>query len=286
MLQSGLIGIVDDGGAYAVLAVCLILLYRTTGVVNFAVAATGTAGSFIVASLYGQGMNLALSIVIGVICGGLISIVCGLLYVRYFFDASLTHRAAVAIALLISIAAITIRVFSDQPRLIPTIVPGTAFKVAGVVVSVVNLSGLFFALVLTGLVTGILNRTHRGLQLRAISQGPVASELLGVPVKPLSLAAWAGTGAVGTIAILLIAPGVSSEIQSLSLLVVPALAVTLVGALRLYWVAFVAAMTLAGLQGLMSYSQTWVNYEQIVPFGVILGVLIWNQRKEVWDEER
>ena len=286
MLQSAIVGLADNGAAYSLLAVCLILVYRTTGVPNFAIAAVGTMGTFITASLNGQGVNLALAAVIGVVCGALISLLCGLIFVRFFFDAPPAHRAAVAIALLIAIAAIVIHVFTDQPRMIPSIVPGSAFALDGVVVSGTNLAGLLLALGCTAVTTGMLTRSRRGLQLRAISQGPVAAELLGLPVKPLVLAAWGASGAVATLAILVIVPGISSEVQSLSLLVVPALAAVLLAAFRWYWIAFAAGLVLGAAQGLMSYSQTLVNYIQVIPFAVILGVLTWNQRKEVWDDAR
>jgi branched-chain amino acid transport system permease protein len=286
MLQSAIVGLADNGAAYSLLAVCLILVYRTTGVPNFAIAAVGTMGTFITASLNGQGVNLALAAVIGVLCGALISLLCGLIFVRFFFDAPPAHRAAVAIALLIAIAAIVIHVFTDQPRMIPSVVPGSAFAIDGVVVSGTNLAGLLLALGCTVVTTGMLTRSRRGLQLRAISQGPVAAELLGLPVKPLVLAAWGASGAVATLAILVIVPGISSEVQSLSLLVVPALAATLLAAFRWYWIAFAAGLVLGAAQGLMSYSQTLVNYIQVIPFAVILGVLTWNQRKEVWDDAR
>jgi branched-chain amino acid transport system permease protein len=286
MLQSAIVGLADNGAAYSLLAVCLILIYRTTGVPNFAIAAVGTMGTFITASLNGQGVNLALAAVIGVVCGALISLICGLIFVRFFFDAPPSHRAAVAIALLIAIAAIVIHVFTDQPRMMPTVIPGSAFTIDGVVMSGTNLAGLLLALGVTAVTTGMLTRSRRGLQLRAISQGPVAAELLGLPVKPLVLAAWSASGAVATLAILIIVPGISSEVQSLSLLVVPALAATLLAAFRWYWTAFAAGLVLGAAQGLMSYSQTLVNYIQVIPFVVILAVLTWNQRKEVWDDAR
>jgi branched-chain amino acid transport system permease protein len=286
MLQSALVEIADNGSGYAVMAVCIILLYRTTGVLNFGIAATGTAGIFVLSSLYSQGLNLVLATLVGLIAGGVISLACGLIYVRYFFEATPAYRGAVAIAFLISIIAITLRVFGDQARLIPTVLGGSGFTLDGVIMSRLNIASMLFAILFTVVITTMLNRSRRGLQLRAISQGPVASELLGLPVRPLSLAIWGGSGVIATLAMAMIVPGVTSEISSLSLLVVPALAAALFAAFRRYWLAFIAALIVAALQGLMSYSARLINYTEIVPFGIILVVLMWNQRREVWDEAR
>jgi branched-chain amino acid transport system permease protein len=284
--QSALIGLVQSGGAYALLAVCVILMYRTTGVLNFALAAVGVAGTYAFSSFYTSGMNLAEAAVFGILIGAAASLVCGLIYIRWFFDATPTYRAGVAIALLVGTAAVTIRIFSDQPREIPALIPGSGFAVDGVVMTPTTIFGIALAIVFTLFVTQMLRRTRRGLQLRAISQGPVASELLGLPVRPLTLAIWGGSGAMGTIAVMIISPGLSDEVESISLVIVPALAATLVATFRRYWLALISALVLGGLQGLLLYYQTLIRYEEVIPFVVVLGVLMWDQRKELWDEAR
>jgi branched-chain amino acid transport system permease protein len=284
--QSALIGLVQSGGAYALLAVCVILMYRTTGVLNFALAAVGVAGTYAFSSFYTSGMNLAEAAIFGVLIGAAASVACGLIYIRWFFDATPTYRAGVAIALLVGVAAVTIRLFSDQPREIPALIPGSGFSVDGVVMTPTTIAGIALALVFTLFVTQMLHRTRRGLQLRAISQGPVASELLGLPVRPLTLAIWGGSGAIGTIAVMIISPGLSDEVQSISLVIVPALAATLVATFRRYWLALISALVLGGLQGLLLYFQNLIRYEEVIPFVVVLGVLMWDQRKELWDEAR
>ena len=286
MWQSALIGLVQSGGAYALLAVCVILMYRTTGVLNFALAAIGVAGTYAFSSFYTGGMNLAEAAIFGILIGAAASVVCGLIYIRWFFDATPTYRAGVAIALLVGTAAVTIRIFSDQPREIPALIPGSGFAVDGVVMTPTTIFGIALAIVFTLFVTQMLRRTRRGLQLRAISQGPVASELLGLPVRPLTLAIWGGSGAIGTIAVMIISPGLSDEVESISLVIVPALAATLVATFRRYWLALISALVLGGLQGLLLYYQTLIRYEEVIPFVVVLGVLMWDQRKELWDEAR
>lgn len=286
MWQSALIGLVQSGGAYALLAVCVILMYRTTGVLNFALAAVGVAGTYAFSSFYTSGMNLAEAAIFGVLIGAAASVACGLIYIRWFFDATPTYRAGVAIALLVGVAAVSIRIFSDQPREIPSLIPGSGLAVDGVVMTPTAIFGIALAIVFTLFVTQMLHRTRRGLQLRAISQGPVASELLGLPVRPLTLAIWGGSGVIGTIAVMIISPGLSDEVQSISLIIVPALAATLVATFRRYWLALISALVLGGLQGLLLYFQSLIRYEEVIPFVVVLGVLMWDQRKELWDEAR
>lgn len=286
MVASALLNLAQDGGSYALLAVCLIVVYRTTGVPNFALAAIGTTGTYLYSYLAMSGTNRALAAVVAMLLGAAASIVCGFIYTRWFFDASPAYRTAVAIGLFVATVAITILIFSDVPREIPILITGTAFTIGGAVVTNTDLFALVLAVAVTLFVTMMLQRSRRGLQLRAISQGPVAAELLGIPVKPLGLFVWGVSGALASIAVILIAPGQTAEIESISLTIVPALAITLVAGFRRYWIALVAAVVLAALQGLLLSSQDLIRYEQVIPFLVILAVLVWNQRREVWDEAR
>lgn len=286
MLQSGIAGLADSGGAYGILAVCLILLHRTTGVLNFAVAAVGTCGTFIMSVLYGHGWSYVPAAVVGVLLGAVLSVAFGLALARWFFNSSSAHRAAVAIALLIGTVSVAQRVFGHQPRLIPPMVGGTGLTIDQVVITWSGVIALVFAVALALAVHEGLRRTPVGLRLRAIAQRPVTSELLGLPVRQLSVAVWAATGALATIALLLIAPGQSSDIPTLSLYVVPAMAAALVASFRRYRLAVVAALVLGGLQGMLSYSQSLTKVQDVIPFAVVVLLLLWFERREVWDEAR
>jgi branched-chain amino acid transport system permease protein len=286
LLTSAIAGIADGGGAYALLAVALILMYRTTGVLNFAIAAVGTFGTMLTSVVYGNGWALLPATLLGMAAGAAVSVAYGLIYVRFFFDAPQRHRTTVAIALLLGTISFAYRVYGENPRYLPNIVKGNVGQIAGVVVSGSGVLATVLAIVVAAVLWLVLYRTRVGRQLRGISQGPVTCELLGVPVRALSVAVWAVGGAVGTIAMLLVAPGQDTQIESLALLVVPALAAALVATFRHYWVAVVAGIALGAAQGMLEYSNSLRVFSTAIPFLVILVLLLWLERKEVWDEAR
>jgi branched-chain amino acid transport system permease protein len=286
VLTSAVAGIADGGGAYALLAVALILMYRTTGVLNFAIAGVGTFGTFMTSVVYGNGWALLPATLLGVATGAAVSVVYGLVYVRWFFDAPQRYRTAVAIALLLGTISFAYRVYGENPRYLPSIVKGTVGSIAGVQVSGSGVLAAALAIVVALGLTLLLNRSRLGRQLRGISQGPVTCELLGFPVRALSVGVWALGGAIGTIAMLLVAPGQDTQIESLALLVVPGLAAALVATFRHYWRAVVAGILLGAAQGMLEYSNSLRVFSTAIPFVVILVLLLWLERKEVWDEAR
>jgi len=286
MLSSAVAGLANGGGAYAVLAVALILLFRTTGVLNFAIAGVGTFGTFLTAVVYDHGWPVLPAALVGMLVGALLSVAFGLVFVRWFFDASERHRATVAIAMLLGTIALTSRVFGENPRFLPPIVSGDAGTVAGVVVSGSGVLAIVVAIVVAGALTFGLARSRIGRQLRGISQGPVSCELLGLPVRRLAVGVWAVGGALGALAMLLVSPGRSTQVTTLSLLVVPALAAALLAQFRHYWRAVVAGLAIGAVQGVLAYYNSVRSFQTAIPFVAMLALLLWFERKEVWDEAR
>ena len=140
MLQSAFVGLFQSGGAYAVLAVCVILMYRTTGVLNFALAAVGRLEPTVLLPLYkrdepGRGGGMRHPRRRGHLCPLRAHVHPLVLRCHAYLP------GGIAIALLVGTAAVTIRVFSDQPREIPAVIPGSGFSVAGVVLTPTSIAG-------------------------------------------------------------------------------------------------------------------------------------------------
>jgi branched-chain amino acid transport system permease protein len=286
LLTSAVAGL-TAAGAYALLGVCAVFTFRLVAVVNFTGAAIGTAGTFSMIGFISLGVPLWPAVVLGILVGTLAGALIGLVMTQWFSEATATTKAAVTAALLVGIVALGLRLTGGQsPQEFPTLFPGSAFRLAGVEVTVASVLTVVLALVFTLLADAFLNRTRTGLHLRALSERPMAAELLGVRVRILALLVWAVTGAFTTFALMIIAPQRSPDFMSLSLLVVPALAAALVGAFRSFPLALAGGLTIGIVEGMSSAIDGISQYRGILPFFVILAVLLWSQRGARWDEAR
>ncbi|OCJ07323.1 branched-chain amino acid ABC transporter permease [Rhizobium sp. AC27/96] len=275
------------GGAYAILGVCAIFTYRLVAVVNFTGAAIGAMGTFIMVALHEAGMPLLPAVLLGIAAGAFAGVLIGLVMTTWFANANASTKAAVTAALLVGIIALGLRLTGGQhPHNFPELISGSAFRLAGVEVTWAAVTTLVLAIVFTVLTEQFLARTRIGLQLRALSQRPMAAELIGIRVRLLALGVWVVTGAVTSFALMIIAPLRSPDFASLSLLVVPALAAALIGAFASFRAALLGGVTIGILEGAVSAVDFISQYRSTVPFIVILAVLLWSQRGARWDEAR
>ncbi len=286
LLTSAVAGL-TAGGAYALLGVCAIFTYRLVAVVNFTGAAIGASGAFVLVVLTEAGFPLWPSVVAGLVVGTVVGMIVGFIMATWFAEANASTKAAVTVALLVGMIAIGLRLIGGQhPRPFPELFPGSAFRLAGVEVTIASVLTIGLAVAFTLLADRFLHKTRTGLHLRALSERPMAAELIGVRVKFLSIVVWAVTGTFTTFALMIIAPQRSPNFLALSLLVVPALAAALIGLFRSFWLALVGGILIGVMEGMTSTFEGLSQYRSAVPFLVILAVLLWSQREARWDEAR
>lgn len=285
MLDSLIAGLVS-GASYAILAVCVVVLYRMVGVLNFGLAALGALGAYATYALVGAGVALWVAAGVGLTVAAVVSGAVGWVLARWFQNPTATVRSVVTVVLLIVLLSLGYRLFGDAPRAMPSLVPVGSFAIAGVRVSTATIAALAATFLIAGALTLVLRHTQIGLRLQAMSERPIAVQLLGLNTRTLALVVWASTGALATFALLLIAPTRNPTFDSMALLIVPALAAGLLGAFSNVWVAVWGGLAIGALEGASARVEVLADYRGAVPFVIILVSLIWLRRREVWDAAR
>lgn len=273
------------GGAYAIFGVSIVVLKRMAGVVNFSQAVVGAFGAYLTAVL-AEDWGFVPAAIIGALAAVAISVAVGLLFARLFGEADEAIRTAAMIATTVGLFALGFRFFGDTPRSVPVILPGTSWKIGGVVVTAGTVVVVLAALVTVLVTNWVLNGTRLGSQVRAISERPIVAELLGVPVYSRTAMVWGFTGLVSAVGMIIVASNLPGSFSSLGFLIFPAMAAALIGAFNSVTLAFAGGIAVGVIEALSSYKPEWAEYRGAVPFVIALLVLLYTQRGEVWDASR
>jgi branched-chain amino acid transport system permease protein len=197
--QALVIGVIS-GAAYGLVALGLVLIYKSSGVFNFAQGEFGTVAIYSLYLLHFHvpyGVAILGALFIAVLFGVLVE----RLVIRPLFDAP---RVILLVATAgVSLLAIGIEIWwggaQGKPvdRAFPTLDRFTVFDVQ---LSDQRLLLIGLLLVLAGLLALFFTRTNLGLAILAGSQQPVATELVGISVKRLSTFTWALAALLGGLA--------------------------------------------------------------------------------------
>jgi branched-chain amino acid transport system permease protein len=189
-----------QGAVYAALALAIVVVHRSTGLVNFAQGEFATLSAMLTAALTAAGLNVWLALLIAVIVSAVGAALIQRLLVRRVMARSNLVSLTVLIGLYVCANAVSQIVFGVDPRPLTPLFPAGQFEIAGVRISW-SLVGvvLLQALVISAL-TFFFSRTKAGLAFRAVASAPQASRIAGLPVERVHMIGWALAAAIGAIA--------------------------------------------------------------------------------------
>jgi branched-chain amino acid transport system permease protein len=286
MIQQAVAGLVS-GGVFAAMAVCIVLMYRMLGVLNFALGAMGGLGACATLYTFGErGWGTLPSVAIGLVAGAALGALIGAVMARWFVEASVEIRSTVTIGILVTGLAIGNRILGGSAHKTPDLVGSGTVDISGVGIATGSVIEAAGAIILAIGLGYYLRNTRTGTQLRALSVRPTTAQLMGVPVGRLTIAVWAFAALISTLAVLFVLPSSTSDFSNVSLLILSSMAAALVGLLRSLTVAALAGIAIGMIQSTALYWDSIARYSQAIPFVVIAIAMVWWRRKDVWAEAR
>ena len=209
--QALVIGVITGAG-YGLVALGLVLIYKSSGVFNFAQGEFGTVAVYTLFRLHDKiGVPLLLAMLIGLAASMALALATERAVIRPLFDAP---RVTLLVATAgVALLAISLELWLGEARLRfiqPALGRLDRISLFGVQVSDQRLLVLAALLMLAVLLGLFFSRTNLGLAILGVSQEPVATELMGISVRRLSSFTWALTGLLAGIAGMLTAPVVGS----------------------------------------------------------------------------
>lgn len=195
------------GSVYALVALGLVLLYRTTRILNFAHGDLGVVGTFLAYTLLTRAqLPFGVAFVLALACAAAIGALVYLAVVRPAKNRSELGLLILTLGLALALGGLDALAFGSDNKIVPTIVTDRILRVGGVPVSLVSIATAALGVVLMLALWALLTFTKLGVAMRAVAQRADVAEAMGLPVRRVLLATWASAAVLATAAALLFAP--------------------------------------------------------------------------------
>ncbi|HEX7136156.1 MAG TPA: ATP-binding cassette domain-containing protein [Iamia sp.] len=283
------IGVVLQGAALGVgtglMAVGLVLVYRTTRVINFGYGAMGTACGALAAGLtlgwkWSWFIAAPLCIVLGVGLGAGIEVA----VIRRFRTAPRLVLTVATIGLAQALGGLAL--FVPDWFDIPSAIPGFDTPLSDHTwrVGSTSLDGnhLLLAALAPIALVGLLwylYRTESGTAVRGLAENVDRARLLGIPVNRLNLQLWAIIGGLAALTIVLKAPvqGLPIDAASGPTVLLAPLAAAVVAGMRSLWGAFLAGIAVEIIDQLVQINLSPRSWTYVVLLAIIVVALLLQQ---------
>ena len=265
-----------SGGIYGSLALALVLIHRSTGVLNFAQGELATLSAFICWTLLDHGWAFwpAFGATILLSFGGGIAL--QQTVIRPIQGGPLIGVVIMTIGLLIAVNGLDTWIWGGAPRQFNGPFSTAPIHVGGVAFSKQDIGVIGVSLVSVVLIGLLFNRTKLGLGMRAAAVNPVEARLVGVKVGVMLAVGWGLAAALGAVAGVLAAPSLFLEPNMMQAVLLYAFAAAVLGGMDSPIGAVVGGLILGVLLNLVGTYVHWIGGELrlAVAFAVILGVLL------------
>jgi branched-chain amino acid transport system permease protein len=269
----------SSGAIYALMSLSLVLVWRSTRVVNFAQAGQAVLTTYIGYAVIQKTGSYWIALVVAVISGALIGAIIDRFFMRPIFK-RVTSGPIVMIAPVVAtlgllgiIQAIIGFIWGLTNQSIEPPVSNAGLNINGTVVafSLYNLLVLVIVTLVMVLLTLLFQKTNIGLALRASAYSPEIAKLSGIKVDAVRTLGWAISGAASGLAGMLYIPNTYLYPNAMDVLLVFGFIAAVIGGLDSMAGAVAGAMVLGFA---INFSTTYISTTLVFPTAFLVLILV------------
>ena len=227
-LAEVVIGGLAAGLMYSLVALGFVLIYKASGVFNFAQGVMVLFAALTLVGLMERGAPLVLALLLTMVVMGALAFAIERVVLRPLVNQEQIILFMATIGLNFFLAGFGELVWGSNVKRLDVGIPDSSFMVWGVQVNRLELTAAITAAVLVAVMAVFFQRTRIGRALRAVADDHEAALSIGIPLNTIWIVVWSAAGLVAIVAGIMW--GAKSGVQfSLSLIALKALPVLILG---------------------------------------------------------
>ena len=267
------------GSIYALMSTALVLVWRSTRVINFAQAGQAVFTTYIGYEVTIRSGSYWVGVAAAIISGALIGAVIDRFFMRPIFKRIksgpivMIAPVVATLGLLGIIQAIIGFIWGLTYQSIPAPVSTDGYQIFGstIAFSPFNLMVLIAVTISMLLLTLLFQRTNIGLALRASAYSPEIAKLSGIKVDAIRTLGWALAGAAGGLAGMLFIPSSYLYPNAMDVLLVFGFIAAVIGGLDSLFGAVAGAMILGFA---INFATSYISSKLVFPMAFIILILV------------
>ena len=267
------------GSIYALMSTALVLVWRSTRVINFAQAGQAVLTTYIGYEVIVRSGSYWIGLIAAIISGAVIGAVIDRFFMRPIFKRVTTGPIVMiapvvaTLGLLGIVQAIIGFKWGLSYQTIAAPVSTDGYRVFGSVIafSPFNLMVLVSVTITMILLTLLFQKTNIGLALRASAHSPEIAKLSGIKVDGVRTLGWALAGAAGGLAGMLFVPSAYLYPNAMDVLLVFGFIAAVIGGLDSLLGAVAGAMILGFA---INFATAYISSKLVFPMAFIILILV------------
>ncbi|KAA3628920.1 MAG: branched-chain amino acid ABC transporter permease [Proteobacteria bacterium] len=265
---------ISAGAVYALIALAMVTIYRTTEVLNFAQGDMAMMTTFVALSLLvSSGLPFLAAILLALAFAAGLGAFAEFAFLRRAKEPSVLGLIIITLGIEMIVFGFASWKWGGEPRNMPIpLSPYDGIVAGNVIMSYLELLTIAIATVTIATLFLFLNRSKAGLAMRATQQNRAVARLMGIRVRRVEMFAWALAAVVGGIAGLLVGPATTVEPYMMWDPMMKGFAAAVLGGMTSLPGAALGGAIIGIVENLFGFYVS-TAFKSIVPFAAILLML-------------
>jgi branched-chain amino acid transport system permease protein len=181
---------IASGSVYGLMGLGLVIIYRATDVVNFALASMATMAIYVAFTVEDRGAGVVLGLVAAVIFASFSGVVVREVVIRPLGQGQLFSALVVTMGVALIVESVVSEVWGTQPKSFPPLVSGT-IQLGDSAIATQDVVIVVVAGVAMTAVAYLFSRTTLGTAMRAVAESSDTARIIGINSQQVARIAWA-----------------------------------------------------------------------------------------------
>lgn len=271
-----LIAGLSAGSLYALVALGVVLIYRSTRILNFAHGDMATMGTFFAFSLLAWRFPFYLALPLSLLFGALLAVV-------FYFciivpaqrrDATLLGQITLTVGLSMILQGVVVYLWGTDSKMLSFPLSDTkTWSLGPIYLNELSIGTLIVGILGSVLLYLLIQKTRLGLAMRATSENLPAAQTLGIPTRTILAVSWGLAALLGVVAGLFLAPALILDPFFMLEPFLKGFAGAILGGLNSLPGAIVGGLLIGIIENLCG-GYISLEFKNTVPFIIIILVLL------------
>lgn len=261
------------GAIYGLVALGIVLVFKATGVLNFAHGEGVMLSTFVAFTLLKWKLPYALVVVLTLLFSAAFGMLIERLVIRRFVGKSLLVSGIATLGLFLLFGDVAVWIWGKDPFEFPGLFSQKPIVMGGIAVSAADLGIVGTAAVLAAALFAFFRFTRLGIAMQACMDNPTAARLMGIPLRRIHSLSWALSSMIGAVAGLLIAPVTFLHFSMMQHVLHFAFASAVLGGILSLPGSLIGGIVI-GISANLTGAYVSSTWKEVMPFLVMLAILI------------
>jgi len=263
------------GSAYGLIALAMVIIYKTSEVLNFAQGDMAVISTFVAYYLLAQqGWPFIAALPAALAFAVLVGMAAEFLFLRRAKKPNLLGLIIITLGFQMILFGFTSWKWGADPKDLPfPVSPFGAFELGGLIIGHLEALTFLLGLVVMAILFLFFRFTKTGVAMKATQQNLAVARIMGIRTRRVLLLAWGLSAAIGCLAGLLLGPAGTVDPYMMWDPALKGFASAVLGGMTSLFGAAVGGYLMGVVENLFGFYVS-TEFKSVVPFAIILIVLI------------